>query len=83
MKRSGIISSSKGRKEKALEASLSKLRAYRKKDPGFKRAMAAFVEAEATVKDPLEGEVVEGPNDEESPKTAGPVQSSLREVIGA
>ena len=33
-----------GRRERALEANLKNLRDYRKKDPGFKRAMSAFVD---------------------------------------
>jgi hypothetical protein len=73
----------KGRKERALQASLNSLEAYRKKDPGFKRAIAAFVEAEATVKDPLEGVPFEEHDAEDSLKPAGPVQSKVREVLGA
>jgi hypothetical protein len=72
-----------GRRERALEANLKNLRDYRKKDPGFKRAMAAFVDAEATVEDPLEGRPIEGDEDNNSPAPAGPVQSKVREVIGA
>jgi predicted DNA-binding protein len=49
----------KGRRELSLEADLNSLKAYRKKDPGFRRAIAAFVEAEATGRDPLEGEPFE------------------------
>jgi predicted transcriptional regulator len=47
-------------KEASLEASLSALREYRKRDPGFKHAVAAFVDAEASLEDPLEGKPVEG-----------------------
>ena len=46
---------SRGRKERSLEANLAGLRAYRKQDPGFRRAMDAFAEAEAGLEDPLEG----------------------------
>jgi len=73
----------KGRNERSLEASLASLDAYRKKDPGFKRAIAAFVEAEAAVKDPLEGEPFEETDFENSAKPAGPVRSRVREVLGA
>ena len=73
----------KGRKERSLEASLESLDAYRKKDPGFKRAIAAFVDAEATLKDPLEGEPFEETDFENSAKPAGPVRSRVREVLGA
>lgn len=42
-----------------LESTLEDLRAYRKSDPNFERAIAAFAEAEITVKhDPAEGRVV-------------------------
>ena len=71
----------RGKKERSLEVQLAGLRAYRKKDPKFERAIAAFVEAEASLEDPLEGEPIEG--FEESIKPAGPVQSKIREVIGA
>lgn len=49
----------RGRKEEALAANLASLKAYRKKDPGFRRAIASFVDAEASQKDPLEGELIE------------------------
>ena len=62
---------------------MASLKAYRKKDRGFRRAIKAFVEAEATVKDPLEGRPVEGPGGEDPSKPAGPVQSKVREVLGA
>jgi hypothetical protein len=50
----------RGGKERSLEANLAGLRAYRKRDPGFQRAIAAFVAAEVSLEDPLEGEPVEG-----------------------
>jgi hypothetical protein len=52
------------------------LRAYRKKDPGFKKAMEEFVEAEASLKDPIEGDLVEG-------EPPGPVQNKIRNIIDA
>jgi hypothetical protein len=70
----------KGRRERNLESNLKTLREYRRKDPGYKRAIAAFAEAEARVKDPLEGEPVESPSDQHS-APIGPLQSKLREVI--
>jgi hypothetical protein len=70
----------KGRRERSLEADLNSLKTYRKKDPGFRRAIAAFVEAEATGSDPLEGEPFEEGAD--STSHAGPVQSKVREAIG-
>lgn len=45
--------------ENDLESTLEDLRAYRKSDPDFERAIADVVEAEATAKqDPAEGQVV-------------------------
>jgi len=41
-------------KEASLEASLSALQKYRKRDPRFKHAIDAFVDAEARLEDPLE-----------------------------
>jgi predicted transcriptional regulator len=66
----------RGRKERGLEANLAALRAYRKQDPGFQRAIAAFVEAEATLEDPVEGQPIE-----EQLEPAGPVQSKIRELM--
>jgi hypothetical protein len=73
----------KGRKERSLEASLESLESYRKKDPGFKRAIVALVDAEATVKDPLEGEPFEETDIDNSAKPVGPVRSRVRGVLGA
>lgn len=70
-------------RERALEAHLAGLRAYRKRDPGFERAIGAFVDAEAALDDPLEGDVTAGPARENIAKPAGPVQSKIREVLGA
>ncbi|MBV9183095.1 MAG: hypothetical protein JO356_17470 [Acidobacteria bacterium] len=69
-------------KERSLEATLDSLKAYRRKDPGFRQAIAAFVEAEATVNDPLEGAPIEG-NVDDMPDSAGPIQTKVRGVIGA
>ena len=71
----------KGRRESTLEANLKTLREYRRKDPGFRRAIAAFVEAEASQKDPLEGEPVESDTEHPS-QPIGELQNKLREVIG-
>lgn len=71
----------KGRRERTLEANLKTLREYRRKDPGFKRAIAAFVEAEASHKDPLEGDPVEL-DTEHTSQPIGELQNKLREVIG-
>jgi len=72
----------KGQRERSLETSLANLKEYRRKDPGFSKAIAAFVEAEATVKDPLEGEPIE-PTTDTVENATGPMQSKVRGVIGA
>lgn len=64
-------------KEQSLEASLERLRAYRQRDPELRAARKAFVEAEATLDDPLEGEPVEGEH-----ANAGPAQNKIREMLG-
>jgi hypothetical protein len=43
--------------ERDLEASLEKLRAYRRRDPQLREAIAAFIDAEVTLPDPVEGEL--------------------------
>jgi len=73
----------RGRKERSLEANLAGLRAYRKQDPGFRRAMAAFVEAETGFDDPLEGQPIAGEFEEGRLKPQGPVQTKIRDLLGA
>jgi predicted DNA-binding protein len=46
------------RAESDLEATLAKLRAYRKRDPHFEKAIDSFAEAEAKYPDPTEGRIV-------------------------
>lgn len=60
--------------ERDLEASLASLRAYRQRDPDFEQAMAAFVEAEASVEDPVEGR---------PEKDSGPVRMEIRRLLNA
>lgn len=56
-----------------LEATLEALRAYRKNDPNFERAIADYVEAEASLKDdPAEGRRVED---------IGPTQKRVLELL--
>jgi len=70
------------RKEKGLQTTLEKLREYRKRDPGFKRAIAAVAHAEARlIDDPAEGEPGEFVDGEFQP--LGPVRSKIRELLGA
>lgn len=58
--------------EADLEASLESLRAYRKSDPRFERAIADYVDAEASLKeDPAEGRVVD----------LGPMQARMIELL--
>ena len=59
--------------ESDLEASLEELRAYRKNDPNFERAIAEAVDAEMTVEhDPAEGHVIE---------PAGPTEKEVLELL--
>ncbi|MGH7366013.1 MAG: hypothetical protein ACREK9_06335 [Candidatus Rokuibacteriota bacterium] len=60
--------------ERDLEASLASLRAHRKRDPDFEQAIAAFVEAEASMEDPVEGR----------PETdSGPVRTEIQRLLNA
>lgn len=70
-------------KERSLEASLAWLRAYRERDPQFRRAGKAFVGAEARVNDPLEGEPIEGQLVNGRVEPIGPAQSKIRDILGA
>lgn len=71
-------------KEKGLQATLEKLREYRKRDPGFKRAKAEYIDAEASLgRDPLDGEIIEGEIVNGEVQAIGPVQSKIRELLGA
>lgn len=45
--------------ERDLQASLDSLRIYRQRDPAFKKAIAAFVDAEASLKDPIKSELTQ------------------------
>ena len=78
-----IYLSQQGSKEASLEANLSALQKYRKRDPGFEGAIAAFVDAEAGIEDPLEGKPVDGQFVEGQFQPAGPVQSKIRELLRA
>ncbi len=72
------------REEKDLQATLEKLEEYRKRDPGFKKAMAEWVAAEASLgHDPLDGEIIEGEIVNGEVQPIGPVQARIRELLGA
>jgi predicted transcriptional regulator len=68
--------------EQLLEASLERLRAYRKRDPGFGSAMAAFVQSEASLEDPVEGEPFEEPGSSHA-AVARPEKTKVRVNSGA
>jgi hypothetical protein len=72
-----------GQKERSLESNLAALKDYRKRDPGFRRAIAQFVEAEATFDDSVEGKPVEGQFIAGQFRPAGPVQAKIRDLLGA
>ena len=70
-------------KERSLEASLERLRAYREHDPQLQRARKAFVEAEASLEDLVEGEPMEGNLVNGKVEPIGPAQTKIREILGA
>ena len=72
-----------GQKERGSGATLAGLRDYRIRDVGFQRAIDAFVDAEAGLDDVLEGEPINGEFIDGQLKPAGPVQSRIRELLGA
>ena len=57
-----------------LEATLAKLRAYRQRDPDFQQAIGEFIEAEASLPDPVEGKRVD---------QTGPVTARMDELLNA
>jgi hypothetical protein len=76
--------SRKGQKERGWEATLEGLRKYRaQKEVAAERAIAAVVEAEVSLPDPLEGELLEGEFVGGKFKPAKPAQRKLRRVAGA
>lgn len=58
-----------------LQETLDRLKAYRASDPKFERAIAEFIEAEASLggEDPVEGQG--------SPSVTGPAQTLVRELL--
>lgn len=70
--------------EQDLSGTLAALRAYRRRDPGFKAAITAAAKAEAKYgnDDPVEGQVVIGELvDGRLVEEAGPVQSEIRKFL--
>lgn len=61
--------------ESELDQALRNIKAYRKTDPGYKRAIKAFIDAEVTFAagDPMEGS--------REPQAAGPAVSMVREML--
>lgn len=61
--------------EGELQQALKSVRAYRKIDPGYKRAIQAFIEAEVVHagEDPMEGSA--------EPPAAGPAVLMVREIL--
>lgn len=61
--------------ERDLDQALKNIRTYRKTDPGYKRAIKAFIDAEVThaAEDPMEGS--------REPRTAGPAVSVVRKML--
>lgn len=75
--------SQSGERERNLEENLERLHAYRKRDPEFKQAIAAFVEAELREEDPVEGVPVRGSFVNGKLVEAGPAQKKIRELLNA
>ena len=73
----------RGPRERNLEANLARLQAYRKRDPGYRAALDAFANAEATLDDPLEGKPVQTQFVNGRTETAGPVQNRIRRLLSA
>jgi hypothetical protein len=63
----------KRRDRSSFEGTVSVLRAYRKQNPAFKKAIDEFVEAEAILNDPLESRLME--------EQLGPVQRKIGEIL--
>ena len=61
--------------EEELAQALRNINAYRKTDPGYKRAIKAFIDAEVTyaAQDPMEGA--------SKPPAAGPAVAMVREML--
>jgi len=61
--------------EGELEQAVRNIKAYRKTDPGYKRAIKAFIDAEVAfaAEDPMEGC--------REPRAAGPAVSMVREML--
>ena len=61
--------------ESELEQALKNIRAYRRTDPAYKRAIKAFIDAEVThaAEDPMAGSP--------EPQAAGPAVSMVRELL--
>jgi predicted transcriptional regulator len=69
--------------EAELESTLKKLRAYRKVDPGFRRAIADAAAAEVAVAaadDPAEGQVISDPR-LTSVATRGPAEAAILDLL--
>ncbi len=61
--------------EPGLEGVVEKLRSYRERDTEGNRAREAFIEAEASIPDPIQGVLTEG--------SLGPAQTKIREMLDA
>jgi len=58
--------------ERDLQATLKSLRTYRQRDPHFKKAIASFIDAEASLKDPFESTLT---------KDDSPVRAELHRLL--
>jgi predicted transcriptional regulator len=71
----GFIERRSAQVESDLQDQLARVRAYRRSDPGFERAIGELVDAETRhgARDPIEGR---------SRKATGPAQAKVRELLG-
>jgi predicted transcriptional regulator len=68
-----FIETTTGTLQHKLEQTLAQLKSYRRRDPGFKKAISQFVDAEASLDDPAEGKRASLP--------AGPALTTVREAL--
>ncbi len=71
----GYIETRSAALEQELQQTLERLKAWRQRDPGFRKAIAAFVEGEATADDPAEGRVLDA-----GLRLDGPVSKRVRDA---
>jgi predicted DNA-binding protein len=72
-----------GLRPQDLADTLQRLREYKKRDPDFSKAKAAFVKAELSFDDPLEGTAMRGEFVDGNFVPAGSALNKIRELLSA